>query len=144
MRDSGNRQVLTSQKTLRGGSVAKPSIRLTDAPRGRGRLASFPRHAYADAFNQLAAVGVLNDVAWFYVQSLKSGYVVVVRKAPARALAFALPTHPSGFEPHPGPTLAIRLSNASRVRRRVLTAAIAPARTAAEAEAVAASLLPDK
>ena len=213
VRRSDNRQVLTSQKTLAHGSVAKPPIRLSDAPRGRGRLATFPRHAYAAAFNRLAAVGVvrkgglsirtehvfrstfletkwtitsatirrlkidallpsrwraakieavlhdgrhvplvvnfhpvkgkiaLSQVAWFYVQSLKSGYVVVVRKAPARATAFALPTHPSGFEPHPGPTLAIRLSNASRVRTRSLTTAIAPARSPAEAEVVAAQLL---
>ena len=86
----------------------------------------------------------LKDIAWFYVQSVKSGYVVVVRKAPARAVAFALPTHPSGFEPHPGPTLAIRLSNASRVRNRSLTVAVAPARSPAEAEAVAAALIANK
>ncbi len=39
--------------------MAHPPIRLTDAPRGRGRLASYPRHAYAAAFNRLAAVGVV-------------------------------------------------------------------------------------
>ncbi len=216
VRASNNRLLLTSQKTVGKGSITKPPIRLTDAPRGRGRLASYPRHAYAAAFNRLAAVGVvrkgglairtehvfrssfietkwtvtsatvrrlkidallpsrwraakieavlhdgrhlplvvnfhpakgrvaLKDVAWFYVQSLKSGYVVVVRKAPAGAYASALPTHPSGFEPHPGPTLALRLSNASRVRSRTLTMAIAPARNAAEAAAVASALIANK
>ena len=216
VRKVDNRLIVSSQKTLEGGSVAHPPIRLTDAPRGRGRLASYPRHAYAAAFNRLAAVGVvrkagitirtshvfrssfvettwkvqssklrrlkidallpsrwraakieavlrdgthvplivnsrpvkqrllLRDVAWFYVQSVDSGYVVVVRNAPARALAFALPTRPSGFEPHPGPTLALRLSNGSQVRNRAITAVIAPARSPAEAATVAASLISNK
>ncbi len=216
VRGPDNRQLLSSQRTLRKGSITHPPLRLTDAPRGRGRLAAYPRHAYAAAFNRLAAVGVvrgrgctirtehvfrstfiettwkvtsskvrrlkidallpsrwraakieavlhdgrhvplivnsrpakvrllLTDVAWFYVQSVDSGYVVVVRKAPARSLAFALPTRPSGFEPHPGPTLAIRMANASRVRNRTLTTAIAPARNPAEAFAVASALIANK
>ena len=136
-------------------------IRLTDAPRGRGRLATFPRHAYASTFKRLQCVAVvrkkglsirtqhtflptsietswvvrsatarrlkidailpsrwrqakidavrhdgtrvplvvharphgripLSQVAYFHVQSAKSGYVVVVRKAPARASAAAI------------------------------------------------------
>jgi hypothetical protein len=211
VRDHDNRKLLTSQKAFTTRSVKQPPIRLTDAPRGRGRLASFPRHAYAATFSRLACVAtvrkkglsirtqhvflptfietswvvrsargrrlridaimpsrwrqakidaVLHDgsrvplvvharphgkvalahVAYFHVQSLKSGYVVVVRKAPARATAFAIQTHPTGFESHAGPSLAIRLSNLSVVRSRTLVTAIAPARSAAEADAVAKQL----
>jgi hypothetical protein len=83
----------------------------------------------------------LSQVAYFHVQSAKSGYVVVVRKAPARASAAAIETHPTGFESHAGPSLAIRMSNLSIVRSRTLVVAIAPARSRAEAATVAAALL---
>jgi hypothetical protein len=211
VRDHENRKVLTSQKAFTKRSVRQPPIRLTDAPRGRGRLATFPRHAYASTFKRLQCVAVvrkkglsirtqhtflptsietswvvrsatarrlkidailpsrwrqakidavrhdgtrvplvvharphgripLSQVAYFHVQSAKSGYVVVVRKAPARASAAAIETHPTGFESHAGPSLTIRMSNLSIVRSRTLVVAIAPARSRAEAATVAAAL----
>ena len=69
----------------------------------------------------------------YHVQSQDTGYVVSVRSGGGKATSRRVAKQSS--DPHPGPTLAIRMNGGSMVAR------IAPARTASEARAVAASLV---
>ncbi|HWK25316.1 MAG TPA: hypothetical protein VNS09_02065 [Solirubrobacter sp.] len=73
----------------------------------------------------------LADVAWFHVESERSGYVVVV--SGGESAATSRPDSQASA-PHPGPTLAIRARGTKVVAR------IAPARTAEAARAVAVRL----
>jgi hypothetical protein len=74
----------------------------------------------------------MDDVAWFHIESEHTGYVVVVRRGGAAASVAAVAAQSSA--PHPGPTLSVEASAS------VIVARIAPARTAEEAQAVAARL----
>jgi hypothetical protein len=73
----------------------------------------------------------LTGVAWFHVESERSGYVVVVEGGKSASI-----TRPSrqSSAPKPGPTLAVRAKGTT------ITARIAPARTPEEARAIATRL----
>ena len=75
----------------------------------------------------------LEDVAWFHVESERTGYVVVVRRGSGTASVAAVAAQSSA--PHPGPTLTLRLLDSS-----VVVARVAPAGSAEEARAVAGRL----
>ena len=75
----------------------------------------------------------LADVAWFHVESERTGYVVVVDGGRS-ATAITRPAR-SPSAPKPGPTLTIRAQGTT------VTARIAPAKTADEARAIAAQLI---
>jgi hypothetical protein len=63
----------------------------------------------------------LDGVAWFYVQSRHSGYVVVIRSGGANATALTRRVAAQASAPNPGPTLAVRIKQAA------VTARVAPA-----------------
>jgi hypothetical protein len=77
----------------------------------------------------------LSDVAWFHVESERTGYVVAIRKGASGATASAARPDAQSSAPRPGPTLTIK------VRATTITARLAPARTAEEARTVATRLL---
>ena len=74
----------------------------------------------------------LSDVAWFHVESERSGYVVVVDGG--KSATVPRPSRQSSA-PKPGPTLTIR------ARGTKVTAKIAPAATPEEARAIADQLI---
>jgi hypothetical protein len=74
----------------------------------------------------------LSDVAWFHVESERTGYVVVVDGG--KSATAPRPSRQSSA-PKPGPTLTIR------ARGTTVTARIAPARTVDEARAIAGRLI---
>lgn len=79
----------------------------------------------------------LAGVAYLYVRSERSGYVVVPRRIPRGATARLLHVRAQPSAPVPGPTLAIRVG---RGRRAALTARLTPVRQGQEAAAIAARL----
>jgi hypothetical protein len=85
----------------------------------------------------------LATVAYFYVDGggRESGYVAVPRSVPPAAFAFHVRPGKQGSNPRPGPSIAVRLAEASRWGEVTFGVAIAPARTADEAAALAAQLL---
>src|SRR3954452_11886581 len=74
----------------------------------------------------------LSDVAWFHVESERSGYVVVVDGG--KSATVPRPGKQTSA-PNPGPTLTIR------ARGTTIKAKIAPARTPEEARAIAIQLI---
>ena len=74
----------------------------------------------------------LSDVAWFHVESERSGYVVVVDGG--KSATVPRPSRQSSA-PKPGPTLTIRAKGTK------VTAKIAPAATPEEARAIADQLI---
>jgi hypothetical protein len=55
VRDDATRRELRSQTARRRGSVKRPPLRLLEAPRGTGRLQSFPRRPYGGPFEEVIA-----------------------------------------------------------------------------------------
>ncbi len=82
----------------------------------------------------------LSAVAYFWVRSERSGYVVVPASRPRGATVHTLRTSPQSSDPRPGPTLAIQLARASRFRRTALTVRLMPVHNEQEAAAAAARL----
>jgi hypothetical protein len=74
----------------------------------------------------------LSDVAWFHIESERTGYVVVVDGGKS---ATAPKPSAQSSAPKPGPTLTVR------ARGTKVTARIAPAKTIDEARAIAAQLI---
>ena len=81
----------------------------------------------------------LAGVAYFEIDSVHSGYVVVPLRAPRGATFHALATSPQGSAPTPGRTLAVQIARASRAAGVGFAVRLAPARPAT-ADAVARSL----
>jgi hypothetical protein len=81
----------------------------------------------------------LGDVRWLHVASEDSGYVIVPLVRTAGRLRLVQPA-PQDSAPNPGPTLAIALQSAGRLRPLAFAVRIAPAR-AEDAAGVAARLL---
>jgi hypothetical protein len=120
------------------------------APRGRYTLRlRFPSWGPSAAVYAVLADGrrvrigdrgrELGDVRWFHIAGEETGYVVV----PAGRLggrARLLRPRPQAADPRPGPTLALELLTARRLRRMRATVRIAPAATTDEAARVAARL----
>ena len=77
----------------------------------------------------------LSDIAWFHVESERTGYVVAIRKGASGATATTPRPGAQSSAPRPGPTLTIK------VKATTIVARLAPARTAEEARAVATRLL---
>jgi hypothetical protein len=72
----------------------------------------------------------LAGVDRFLVHSSRSGYAVIVRRAPQGAVAHLLRTLPQPSDPDPGPTLAIELAHRSRAGRVALSVRLVPDRSA--------------
>ena len=77
----------------------------------------------------------LSDIAWFHVESERTGYVVALRKGASRRDRLGRSPRRPVLRSLPGPTLTIK------VKATTITARLAPARTAEEARAVASRLL---
>jgi hypothetical protein len=82
----------------------------------------------------------LSSVAYLWVRSERSGYVVVPVSRPRGATVHTLRTSPQSSDPRPGPTAAIQLARASRFSRTALTVRLMPVQNEAEAAAAAARL----
>jgi hypothetical protein len=82
----------------------------------------------------------LKDVAYFFVQSARSGYVVMPKVRPIGATVHAVNVAPQSTEPHPGPTLEVKLTDGQKFHKRSFVARIAPADTVDEAGRVAQTL----
>lgn len=84
----------------------------------------------------------LDQVDHFFCRSIEpgAGYVVVVRKRPAGAIARITRPPAQDSNPKPGPSLTIRLASARSWKRLGLDAVIAPAADSAAASAAAARL----
>ncbi|HEY6890385.1 MAG TPA: hypothetical protein VI300_21455 [Solirubrobacter sp.] len=74
----------------------------------------------------------LSDVAWFHLESERTGYVVVIEGGKS---ATAIRPSAQSSAPKPGPTLTVR------ARGTTITARLAPAKTVDEARAIAAQLI---
>jgi hypothetical protein len=120
------------------------------APRGRytARL-RFPSWGPGAAVYAVLADGrrvrlgrhgrALTDVRWFHIAGEETGYVVVPIGR-LRGTARLLHPRPQASDPRPGPTLALDLLSARRLRRLRAAVRIAPAASAREAARVAARL----
>ena len=82
----------------------------------------------------------LSSLAYLWVRSERSGYVVVPASRPRGATVHTLRTSPQSSDPRPGPTLAIQLARASRFRRAALTVRLMPVHDEQEAAAAATRL----
>jgi hypothetical protein len=82
----------------------------------------------------------LSSVAYLWVQSERSGYVVVPATRPSGASIHALKVRKQSSAPRPGPTAAIQIARAERFSRATLTVRIAPVQDEAEATVTAARL----
>jgi hypothetical protein len=82
----------------------------------------------------------LRGVRWLYVQSDRSGYVVVPRGMPAGMHARSLATRPQSSAPKPGPTLVLELAHASLARRLSGSVRLIPARDLAVARRLVARM----
>jgi hypothetical protein len=75
----------------------------------------------------------LSGISWLYVQSEDSGYAVVPRSAPGRAVATVVHPADQSSEPKAGPTLVLRLARRTRARSLGASVRLIPAPTRAEA-----------
>jgi hypothetical protein len=82
----------------------------------------------------------LKDVAYFFVQSARSGYVVVPKVRPIGATVHTINVAPQSTEPHPGPTLEVQLTDSQKFHKRSFVVRISPADTVDEARQVAQTL----
>ena len=83
----------------------------------------------------------LSSVKYLWVQSERSGYVVVpAGTRPAGAGVHAMRVAAQSSDPRPGPTAAIQIARAQRFSRAALTVRIAPVKDEQEAAATAARL----
>ena len=82
----------------------------------------------------------LASIAYLWVQSEHSGYVVVPASRPAGAAVHVMRPGAQSSDPKPGPTLAIQIARAQRFNRASLSARIMPVHNEQEAAAAAARL----
>ncbi len=82
----------------------------------------------------------LASIAYLWVRSERSGYVVVPASRPRGATVHTLRTSPQSSDPRPGPTAAIQVARTSRFRRASLTVRLMPVQNEQEATAAAARL----
>jgi hypothetical protein len=82
----------------------------------------------------------LADVAYLYVHSQFSGYVVVPATRPAGAGVHIIRTAAQSSEPDPGPTLAIQVARSARFNHAGLTVRLMPVHSEQEAAAAATRL----
>jgi hypothetical protein len=82
----------------------------------------------------------LASVAYLWVRSERSGYVVVPKSRPAGAGVHILRPSAQSSDPKPGPTAAIQIARASRFNRAGLAVRITPVHNEQEAAAAAARL----
>ena len=84
----------------------------------------------------------LSLVRYFYVEGVEteSGYIAIPFAAPPAAFAFVIRPSRQNSNPRPGPSIAVRLAQASAWRETSFGVTIAPARTAEEAVAIAGRL----
>ena len=94
-------------------------------------------HTGADVMLAGSASVGLAAVRHFFVDGAEGGYVVVPRVFPPAATAHVIAPSAQSSNPRPGPSLSLRLATGAHWRDVSLRVAIAPARTAAEAAALA-------
>jgi hypothetical protein len=82
----------------------------------------------------------LSSVAYLWVRSERSGYVVVPASRPAGAAVHTLHATAQSSNPRPGPTLAIQIARAARFSRAALSVRLMPVHDEQEAAAAAARL----
>jgi hypothetical protein len=82
----------------------------------------------------------LTSVAYLWVRSERSGYVVVPASRPKGAGLHTLSVKPQSSDPRPGPTLAIQIARAQRFSRVGLSVRLMPVHDEHEAAAAAARL----
>jgi hypothetical protein len=82
----------------------------------------------------------LASVAYLWVRSERSGYVVVPKSRPSGAGVHILRPSAQSSDPKPGPTAAIQIARASRFNRAGLAVRITPVHNEQEAAAAAARL----
>jgi hypothetical protein len=82
----------------------------------------------------------LSSVAYLYVRSERSGYVVVPASHPAGGAIHILRPSAQSSEPRPGPTLAIQIARDERFDRAALAVRLMPVHDEQEAAAAAARL----
>ncbi len=81
----------------------------------------------------------LSSIAYLWVRSEFSGYVVVPLSCTHGAAVHVLHPSPQSSAPKPGPTLAVRLARNARFSRVALTVRLTPARDEQQATTAAAS-----
>jgi hypothetical protein len=82
----------------------------------------------------------LTNVAYLWVRSERSGYVVVPRSRPAGAGVHVIRPSAQSSDPKPGPTAAIQIARAATFNRAALAVRLTPVHDAQEAAAAAARL----
>jgi hypothetical protein len=82
----------------------------------------------------------LSAVAYLWVRSERSGYVVVPASRPAGAGVHTLRVNAQSSDPRPGPTLAIQIARAKRFSRAALSVRLTPVHDEQEAATAAARL----
>ena len=82
----------------------------------------------------------LEKIAYLWVRSEHSGYVVVPVSRPKGAGVHILRTSPQSSDPKPGPTLAIQIARAQRFNRIAMSVRLMPVHDEQEAAAAAARL----
>jgi hypothetical protein len=82
----------------------------------------------------------LSAVAYLWVRSERSGYVVLPMGRPRGATVHTLATSPQSSNPRPGPTAAIQLARHARFSRAALTVRLMPVHSEQEAAAAATRL----
>jgi hypothetical protein len=82
----------------------------------------------------------LSSIAYLWVRSADSGYVVVPASRPSGAGVHVLRASAQSSDPKPGPTLAVQIERSERFDRAAFSARIMPVRDAQEAAAAAARL----
>ena len=115
--------LLTEKLNVDGAELAALCVLMLRGPQTVGEI-----KGRTGRLHEFASVA---DVAWFHVESERSGYVVVVDGG--KSASASRPSKQSSA-PKPGPTLAVRAKGTT------ITAKIAPARTPEEARTIAATL----
>jgi hypothetical protein len=82
----------------------------------------------------------LSSVAYLWIRSQFSGYVVVPRSRPAGAGVHVMRPAPQSSDPKPGPTAAIQISRNARLNRADMSVRLMPVHDEQEAAAAAARL----
>jgi hypothetical protein len=82
----------------------------------------------------------LADVSYFFVDGSEGGYVVVPRSFLPTATAHVIKPSEQSSNPRPGPSISVRIATGAHWRDVSLRVAMAPARSADEAAAVAQRL----
>ncbi|MDA0161715.1 hypothetical protein OM076_15675 [Solirubrobacter ginsenosidimutans] len=82
----------------------------------------------------------LTGVAYLWVRSERSGYVVVPQSRPAGAGVHVIRPSAQSSDPKPGPTAAIQIARAKTFNRAALAVRLTPVHNAQEAAAAAARL----